>query len=173
MKIPIDRPYIIDIEASGFGPDGYPIEIGVAMEPGTKFCSLLLPREEWTHWDLEAEKLHRIPRDILETYGSPIAEVAMALNALLENQTIYSDAWVLDKGWLAQMFYAAAIPQTFTMSSLELILSEPQMEIWDETKIQVIDALGLHRHRDSSDALIIQETYFRTKTASHARNSKD
>jgi hypothetical protein len=26
-------PAIIDIEASGFGPDGYPIEIGVAQPP--------------------------------------------------------------------------------------------------------------------------------------------
>ena len=165
MKIPIDRPYIIDIEASGFGPDGYPIEIGIALEPGSKFCSLLLPRKEWTHWDPDAEKMHRIPRDILETYGRSINEVALALNELLANQTIYSDAWVVDKDWLAQMYYAAAIPQEFAMSSLELILSEAQMEIWDRTKIVVIEELGLHRHRASSDALIVQETYFRTKTA--------
>lgn len=165
MKVPTDRPHIIDIEASGFGPGGYPIEIGVALEPGTKFCRLLLPEEEWTHWDAEAEKMHRISRDILETYGSPLAEVAIALNALLENQTIYSDAWVLDKDWLTQMYYAAAIPQLFTLSSLELILSEAQMEIWDETKIRVIEELGLLRHRASFDALIIQETYFKTKTA--------
>lgn len=165
MNVLNSRPYIIDIEASGFGPGGYPIEIGVALEPGMKFCRLLLPEEEWTHWDSEAEKMHRIPRDILETYGSPLAEVAIALNALLENQTIYSDAWVLDKDWLTQMYYAAAIPQLFTLSSLELILSEAQMEIWDETKIRVIEELGLLRHRASFDALIIQETYFKTKTA--------
>ena len=29
-----DPPAIIDIEASGFGPDGYPIEIGVALSSG-------------------------------------------------------------------------------------------------------------------------------------------
>lgn len=165
MSIPIDRPYIIDIEASGFGPEGYPIEIGVALEPGEKFCSLLLPSEEWTHWDFDAEKMHRIPRDILETYGSPLAEVAIALNTLLENQTIYSDAWVVDKDWLTQMYYAAAVPQHFTLSSLELILSEAQMKIWSETKLRVIEELGLKRHRASSDALIIQETYFRTRAA--------
>jgi hypothetical protein len=165
MKKSIDRPFIMDIEASGFGPEGYPIEIGVAMAPGSKFCSLLMPREEWIYWDTEAEKLHRIPRDILETYGRPINEVALTLNTLLANQTIYSDAWVLDKDWLAQMFYAAAIPQQFRLSSLEMILSESQIEIWDKTKKLVTEELGLHRHRASSDALIIQETYFRTKLA--------
>ena len=38
----IIRPDIIDIEASGFGPDSYPIEIGVALSSGEKYCSLIL-----------------------------------------------------------------------------------------------------------------------------------
>jgi len=160
-----DRPFIMDIEASGLGPQGYPIEIGVALEPGAKFCSLLLPREDWTYWDSDAEKMHRIPRDILETYGSPLAEVAINLNTLLENRTIYSDGWVVDKGWLSQLYYAVAMPQQFTLSSLEMILSTAQMTLWDETKAQVIEDLGMMRHRASTDALIIQETYFRTRAA--------
>lgn len=163
--IPGNKPYIIDIEASGFGPESYPIEIGIMMEPGREFCSLLLPRKEWTYWDCEAEKVHRIPRDILETYGHPLHEVAFSLNALLENQTVYSDAWVTDKDWLTKMYYATAVPQRFTLSSLELLLSEAQMQIWDETKLHVIEALGLPRHRASADARIIQETYFRTRAA--------
>jgi hypothetical protein len=51
MALPLERPYIMDIEASGFAAEGYPIEIGIAMEQGRKFCSLLLPHEDWTHWD--------------------------------------------------------------------------------------------------------------------------
>jgi hypothetical protein len=42
-----DPPAIIDIEASGFGPDGYPIEIGVALSSGQTFCALILPEPEW------------------------------------------------------------------------------------------------------------------------------
>jgi hypothetical protein len=36
------------------------------------------------------------------------------------------------------------------------------MEIWTQTKLQVIADLALIRHRASSDALIIQETFTRT-----------
>ena len=36
-------PNIIDVEASGFGPHSYPIEVGLALGDGSKFCSLILP----------------------------------------------------------------------------------------------------------------------------------
>lgn len=49
------------------------------------------------------------------------------------------------------------------MSALEMILKESQMMIWSQTKQQFIKVLALTRHRVSSDALIIQETFFRTR----------
>ena len=50
----------------------------------------------------------------------------------------------------------------FFLSPLENILKENKMEIWTQTKLQVIADLALIRHRASSDALIIQETFART-----------
>jgi hypothetical protein len=35
---------------------------------GHKYCSLILPEPDWTHWDAEAEKVHRIARDVLDTW---------------------------------------------------------------------------------------------------------
>jgi len=61
----IFRPFIIDVEASGFGPMSYPIEIGIAMESGKRYSILILPADEWTYWDEEAEKVHLITRDTL------------------------------------------------------------------------------------------------------------
>src|SRR5450432_1969643 len=72
----LENPIIIDVEASGFGGMSYPIEVGVALDDDTKYCSLILPAPEWDHWDSDAEKVHRIARDILETYGKPVQEVA-------------------------------------------------------------------------------------------------
>ena len=159
------RPYIIDIEASGFGPHSYPIEVGLALDPGTKFCSLIAPAPDWTHWDVSAEEVHRIPRDILETHGQPATHVALRLNELLGNATVYSDGWVVDQPWLTQLFSRAGVVQRFSISPLEMILSEKQMEVWHEAKKQVIKDLELKRHRASFDALIIQETYLRTREA--------
>jgi hypothetical protein len=159
------RPFIIDIEASGFGPHSYPIEVGVALEAGTKYCSLIVPEPGWTHWDDSAEKVHRVPRDILEAYGKPAVHVAHRLNELLGNATVYSDGWVVDQPWLTQLFSRTRVRQQFSISPLELILSEAQMSVWHEVKNRVIIDLALTRHRASFDAMIIQETYFRTHEA--------
>lgn len=156
------KPNIVDVEASGFGGMSYPIEIGIAMEDGTQYCSLISPAPEWEHWDSEAEKVHRIPRDILETYGKPIREVAERLNEMFAGKTLYSDGWVVDKPWLITLFHEARVNLNFSVSPLEMILSEKQMERWHATKDQVLAEAKAHRHRASFDARIIQETYQRT-----------
>ena len=161
----IARPYIIDIEASGFGPFSYPIEVGVALGPGTKYCSLIAPALDWTHWDAAAEQVHHISRSILETHGKPAVQVALSLNELLGNATVYSDGWVVDQPWLTQLFSRSGVSQQFSISPLEMILSEDQMAVWHEVKNRVITDLALTRHRASFDALIIQETWLRTREA--------
>jgi hypothetical protein len=53
----------------------------------------------------------------------------------------------------------SGLTPSFSVSSLEYILKESQMEIWTETQRQVMADLALSRHRASSHALVIQETY--------------
>ncbi len=163
-----DRPLVIDVEASGFGGASYPIEIGVALDDGHKYCSLVHPEPEWTHWDAEAERVHRIPRDLLETYGRPAREVAQTLNELLATRTVYTDGWVVDKPWLSTLFHAARMEMQFRVSPLEMILSEGQMQAWHEEKGRVLATLDVSRHRASHDAWVIQETYSRTRSATRA-----
>ncbi len=160
--IPTSTPFIIDIEASGFGSSSYPIEVGVALENGNRFCSLIVPAPSWQHWDKEAEKVHHISQELLNESGKPILEVADFLNKSLAGLTLYSDGWVVDKPWLTTLFYEAQRPMKFNVSPLETILSEEQMILWKETKVQVIADLNLSRHRASNDAWIIQETFKRT-----------
>lgn len=155
-------PFIIDVEASGFGATSYPIEVGVALNGRDNFCSLILPAPDWTHWDKSAEKIHHIARDVLETYGQPLKTVARELNKLLTGKTVYSDGWVVDSTWIKTLFYTAGEAMDFWVSPLELILSEPQMCIWHDTKDEIIKEMDLTRHRASYDAWLIQETYKRT-----------
>ena len=157
-----ENPIIIDVEASGFGGTSYPIEVGVALDDDTTYCSLIQPAPDWDHWDSDAEKVHGIPREVLEHHGKPMHEVAASLNELLDGKTLYSDGWVVDKPWLTTLFHEARMPMTFRVSPLELILSEDQMERWHDTKDQVLAEASAHRHRASFDAWIVQETYRRT-----------
>jgi len=162
----LQNPNIIDIEASGFGGASYPIEVGVALDDDTKYSSLIQPDPEWDYWDVNAEKVHRIGRDILETYGKPLQEVVGHLNTLLEGKTLYSDGWVVDKPWLTILFHKAQARMCFSVSPLELILSEQQMLRWHDTQAQLLAAAANRRHRASFDAWIIQQTYNRTLTES-------
>lgn len=161
-----DLPAIIDIEASGFSADSYPIEIGIASRGGeSRFCTLIRPSEDWQHWDKEAAAVHRIKRQTLYIFGRSPLEVARLLNGQFANQTLYSDGWVVDKPWINRLFNAAGIEMEFFVSPLEMILKEEQLEPWHATKQQVIAELQLKRHRASNDALIVQETYRRTRLA--------
>ncbi|WDP90922.1 MAG: hypothetical protein HUN04_14950 [Desulfobacter sp.] len=158
------RPFIVDVEASGFGSLSYPIEIGVAMDENKRYCSLIHPPPQWTHWDKEAENTHRITREILLRHGKSPPRVSLELNNLLEGLTVYTDGWAVDKPWITRLFAQAGLRPSFTVSPLERILSEPQMDIWHSTKDKIINALDKSRHRASIDAFIIQETFIQTRT---------
>ena len=161
-----ENPIIIDVEASGFGGASYPIEVGIALDDDTTYCSLILPAPEWEHWDIDAEKVHRIAREVLRTHGKPLREVAGNLNALVGGRTAYSDGWVVDKPWLTTLFHEARLPMTFGVSPLEMILTPQQMERWHDTKDLILAEVSEHRHRASFDAWIVQETYKRTRAES-------
>ena len=158
----LENPNIIDIEASGFGGESYPIEVGLILSTGERFCILILPADGWKHWSKEAEKIHHISRETLKIYGKSVVDVACLLNKKLAGMTLYSDGWVVDKPWLTRLFYASGMEMKFTVSSLEMILSEDQMKIWHKTKDKVIIKSNVQRHRASNDAWVIQETYRET-----------
>ncbi len=155
----IINPTIIDLEASGFDPHSYPIEVGVALASGDRYSSLILPEKDWTHWDEKAEELHQISQKTLLEHGKPTKLVANQLNQLLKGETIYSDGWVVDKPWLDQLFFAAKVSMQFYLSPLEMILSERQMAEWENARLQVLETLNLVRHRACTDAWIIKQVY--------------
>ncbi len=152
-------PAIIDIEASGFGPRSYPIEVGVAMPDGSRHCYLVRPPPEWRFWSEEAERVHGIPRWRLLEFGHPVDEVARLLNRLLAGTTVYSDAWGHDVSWLGKLYEAAGVPQLFRIETLRRLLSEEQAVRWHPTKERILRQTRLERHRASADAMILQLTW--------------
>lgn len=156
-------PAVIDIEASGFGQESYPIEVGVITESGKRYCSLIKPQEDWTHWSDDAMDLHGISRELLMRKGLGAGQVCYELNQLLAGKTVFSDGWVVDYPWLIKLFDAAKTPMSFTFSSLETILTEAQMEKWHQTKQSILDKNPITRHRASTDAELIQNVFVSTQ----------
>lgn len=156
-------PVILDIEASGFSSLSYPIEVGVVTSDGGLFCSLIQPLNTWTHWDESAERIHKIQRQQLVRSGKPARWVCQSLNDRLSGQTVYSDAWVWDSQWLNKLYGDAGMHKLFQLSPIESIACEAQLEIWDAHKASIIASTALVRHRASSDAKIIQQTFTQTQ----------
>lgn len=151
-------PAIIDIEASGFGRNSYPIEVGVALSNGKCRCYLVKPADCWTYWDSKAEQIHGISRDLLMEKGKDLKQVAMDLNNLLLGTRVYTDAWSFDLSWLGKLYDQAGVTQLYTLESMRKLMSEQQSAKWHQTKEKVIREHNLTRHRASSDAKIIQQT---------------
>jgi len=156
-------PIMLDVEASGFGRDSYPLEIGYVLPNGSCFCSLVRPEPHWTHWDPAAQRLHRITRDSAVQHGRPSSEVAQELNRTLRGNTVYTDGWGNDYSWLATLFEAAGLTPSFRIDSLRTLLSESEAEHWQVVKTQVRQELRLRRHRASSDARVLQMTLRRLR----------
>lgn len=161
-------PIIIDIEASGFSKGSYPIEIGLVLPNGSSYCYLIQPYDDWTHWEVEAENLHRLSRETVERFGMDGAYVAKQLNKHLANETVYTDAWNYDSSWLGLLFDRAAVRQKFKLEPLLAITTEEQKRIWAKARDEVINESGLKRHRASADARIIQSTWLRTYSGNRA-----
>jgi len=164
-------PTILDIEASGFGFDSFPVEVGLVRSDGGRYCSLIRPEKDWSHWSAEAESLHNLNRDLLEEKGKAVNLVCEEINDFLNGETCYSDAWVQDKAWLNKLFFSAKVDMRFTLSPLESLMSEAQHDIWDEQKRRTIQDLELNRHRASTDAYIIQRTFMESKILTEGKVS--
>ena len=156
------KPVIIDIEASGLGENSYPIEIGIALPDGGAHCYLIHPYAEWTHWESDAEKLHRLSRATLVRFGMDGAYVARQLNKFLDGKAVYSDSLAREQAWLDTLYTRAGMTPSFKLEDLATITSVEQSAHWDVVCEQVINELGLKRHRASADARIIQSTWLRT-----------
>lgn len=158
-------PTVLDVEASGFGRNSYPIEVGFVLPNGHSYCTLIRPEPEWTHWDAQAEATHHISRALILQRGLPVVEVARTINAQLAGQTVYSDGWAHDFSWLGALFEAAELSPAFKLENLRALLDDQQADRWHTVKAQVTSERGVQRHRASADARLLQLTLLRLRAA--------
>jgi hypothetical protein len=158
-----DAPAVLDIEASGFGRDSYPVEVGFVLPDGQSYCTLIRPAPGWTHWDHAAERIHRIPLQTAIAHGRDVIEVATQLNQRLHGLTLYCDGWANDYVWLSVLYEAAGLRPAFKLDNLRALLTEQEAAFWSVVKKQVTTEMRLQRHRASSDAKILQRTLMRLR----------
>jgi DNA polymerase III epsilon subunit-like protein len=164
-----EAPCVIDIEASGFGRDSYPIEVGFVLPSGRGVCTLVRPPPQWTHWDAQAERVHGISRATAMRHGRDPEVVADLLNDHLDGRTVYCDGWAHDYPWLAALFDVAGRTPRFRLEHLRALLDDEQARALAATRAQVAAELRLARHRASSDARTLQLALWRLLQARPTR----
>jgi hypothetical protein len=147
---------VIDVEASGFGHQSYPIEVGWVLGDGRTGCLLVRPPAHWTHWDDSAEKVHGITRETLMQHGREPVDVALRLNAELGGRTVYCDAWGHDYPWLARLFDEADLSPAFKLEPAARLFGETLLGQLDEVHQAAFSELSVKRHRASNDARALQ-----------------
>jgi hypothetical protein len=147
---------VIDIEASGFGTESYPIEVGIVLPDGTRYQSLVRPEASWLHWDKRAQDIHGISRAYLLEQGRPAEEICRDINAICNGMTLYSDCWVHDCRWFQVLFNTARMPALARCSAIEYLLDDAQQARYQRVKSAVASRLALPMHRALNDARIIQ-----------------
>ncbi len=140
--------------------ESYPIEAGLCLNGHRLHSWLIKPFELWQDWSQSAEQIHGIARDELIHSGEDVLTVARELNRLLPAQ-VFCDAFTFDSFWLHRLFRAAAIKPAFQLESVAVLLDSRQVDLWSETRLQVINELGLQVHRAANDALILCHTWQR------------
>ena len=155
---------IIDIEASGFGRNSYPIEVGYVLPDGRARCMLIKPAGEWTHWDEAASQVHGITRATLMAHGKSPGEVARILNDDLAGMVAYCDGWAHDYAWLGALFEEAGTSPRFRLESVNRLLGDTQLSELDDARQGALQELGLDRHRASNDARALQLALLRVRS---------
>ena len=101
----------LDFEASSLSKASYPIEVGWVRPDGSGEALLIRPAPDWTDWDWEAERLHRLSRTRLFNEGLPVRQVADRLIALFAEDRVFASAPSWDGHWLSMLLRAAGEPR--------------------------------------------------------------
>ena len=88
--------------------------------------------------------------------GRPPAEVARRLNDDLGGRTVCCDGWAHDYTWLGQLFETAGLVPRFRLESVNRLLDDDHLAQLDTLRVDGLSALGIARHRASSDARALQ-----------------
>lgn len=101
----------LDFEASSLSKNSYPIEVAWVFEDGAHEAWLIRPAPAWTEWDARAERVHGIPRALLELEGEPHDRVASRMVDALTGHDLLASAPSWDGKWLSALLRAAGLPR--------------------------------------------------------------
>ena len=128
--------YWLDFEASSLTVHSYPIEVGWISEDGIGESHLIKPAPQWNDWSMASQGVHGITRDLLQSEGRPVREVALRMLDVLgkPDVLIYSDAPAFERAWLHDLMLAAEIKWLPMIHDSSELLGEAMSGLVDRLK---------------------------------------
>jgi hypothetical protein len=149
----------LDVESSGLHAASYPIEIGWCGPDLLPVSFLIGPPVHWAEddWSIISERIHGISRQATITDGIDAGEAAVRLNAACAGKVVASDRPPFDQAWLARLFEAAGIDQTFVLrDTAPLVQRAAMLSGLDASEVEAlqkrVDRCYPHLHRAAADA---------------------
>jgi hypothetical protein len=118
-------PVFVDFEASGLGPESYPIEVGWSYVDQTtgevvKKGLLIRPTANWlasSGWEPMSARIHGISLERLVVAGRAPLEVAHHMNEVLSGHVLHADAPEFDWMWMRALFDEVGVQPAFTLAT--------------------------------------------------------
>lgn len=122
--------YILDVEASGFDPESYPIEVAFTnLKTGESDQFLINPgfASDWDYWSEAAERVHGISLDALSRSGVSPCEALYRLEKL-SNQQVFTDAPRFDELWLARLYDEMQDKPRYMLQDIRSLVAKENQE---------------------------------------------
>ncbi len=161
----------IDIEASGWPPLGYAIEIAWNDKKGNIHNFLINPYsfddKSFEFWSPDSQKVHNISRQMLREQGVDGQWLVEYLNNELKGQTLYSDAILYDTYWIDFIYKACHYRRNWKIKGAEQVWYhvfgkhyQNEVTYW----ILSLEEEGIHHtHRAADDVRLLLEIYKRKR----------
>ncbi len=101
----------LDFEASSLSKHSFPIEVAWVFEDGRSKSRLIKPKAGWIDWSQDAQSIHGISRELLETEGTELNAVAAEMMSELAGHALYASSPSWDGKWLSVLLRGAGVPR--------------------------------------------------------------
>lgn len=123
MNFNVKEIFFMDIEASGWKKNSFPIEIAW----GNNFIKknfIIKPAYNWDTdiWEEEAYNIHKIKKEDIKKEGKKISFIIEKMKENLKNKYVFSDSIEKDKIWLNMLLQDLKIDIFFNFLSIEELL---------------------------------------------------
>lgn len=103
----------LDFEATGLGPDSYPIEIAL-VKADAQYTDLILPKPDWEGYG--AEHIHCIPEYLIHAHGVDVECIKQRIDEFVDGP-IWVDSITMDPFWFKKLYG----PNSFEFRDITLL----------------------------------------------------